>query len=71
MLSGSQRVRLRPAEASRQRVGENLTKVTFSTCEGNLATSLPLVFQMWTRPFSLPESTNLESGVKEHSIMED
>lgn len=71
LRSGSQRVKLRPAEAIKHRVGENLMKVTFSTCEGSLATSTPLVLQTCTRPFSLPESTNLESGVKEHSIMED
>jgi hypothetical protein len=48
-----------------------LTKVTFSTCDCSLATSTPLVLQTWTSPFSLPESTYRESGVNEHSIIED
>jgi hypothetical protein len=52
-------------------VGENLTKVTFSTWEESLDTSEPLVLQTCTSPFSLPEMINLESGVNEHSIIED
>jgi len=70
-ISGYQRVTLRPADASKQCLGENLTKLTFSTCENILLTSCPSLFQICTTPFSLPEMMKLESGEKLHSIIDD
>ncbi len=62
---------LRPADASKQWVGENLTKLTFSTCELSLVTSCPSLVQTCTTPFSLPDTMKLESGEKLHSIIDD
>lgn len=64
-------MRFLPPLASKQRVGLNFTKDTFSTWEVSLATYDPWVFHTCTTPFSLPDKMNLESGVKEHSMIED
>lgn len=69
--SGSHQTMFLPPVASRQWVGENFTKNTFSMCDFSWVISFPSILQTCTGPSSLPDTMYFVSGVNEHSIMDD